>query len=86
MNGLSPDGKPTGQMATFTGASKANTVAKQAMKHKMKLTKEEQAILNDSEGEQHLLIWSLGLDQFNPFKPASNCRRHEGSVSTDCLV
>ena len=52
MEGLGPDGKPTGIKATFTGASKANAVAEQAMKHKMKLTKEEEAILNGSEGEE----------------------------------
>jgi hypothetical protein len=44
MDGIGPDGKPTGQKATYTGASKANTKAEEAMRHKMKLTKEEQAI------------------------------------------
>ena len=52
MVGLGPDGKPTGQKATFTGASKANAKAEKAMRHKMKLTKEEQAILDGKKGEQ----------------------------------
>jgi hypothetical protein len=38
MDGIGPDGKPTGQKATFTAASKANAEAKKAMQHKMKLT------------------------------------------------
>ncbi len=29
MQGLGPDGKPTGQKATFTGASKANDTAEE---------------------------------------------------------
>jgi hypothetical protein len=37
MDGLGPDGKPTGQKATYTGASKANATAEKAMAHKMKL-------------------------------------------------
>ncbi len=49
MDGLGPDGKPTGMRATFTGASKVNSKAEEAMQHRMKLTKEEQAILNGSE-------------------------------------
>ena len=40
MDGIGPDGKPTGQKATYTGASKANVRAEKAMQHKMKLTKE----------------------------------------------
>ena len=39
MNGLGPDGKPTGQTATFTGASKAGATADSASA-KMKLTAE----------------------------------------------
>jgi predicted aconitase len=52
MDGLGPDGKPTGQKATYTGASKANATAEKAMAHKMKLTKEEQAILDGKEGKE----------------------------------
>jgi hypothetical protein len=52
MNGLGPDGKPTGQTATFTGASKANVAAEEAAKHQMKLTEEEQAILDGKEGPE----------------------------------
>ena len=42
MDGLGPDGKPTGQIATFTGASRKNSRAEEAMRRKMQLTKEEQ--------------------------------------------
>jgi hypothetical protein len=52
MNGLGPDGKPTNMRATFTGASKANATAEEAMRHKMQLTKEEQAILDGKDGEE----------------------------------
>ena len=52
MEGLGPDGKPTGQKATFTGASKANTKAEEAMKHQMELTAEEQALLDGEKGEE----------------------------------
>jgi predicted aconitase len=52
MQGLGPDGKPTGQKATFTGASKANATAEEAAKHKMALTAEEQAMLDGAKGEE----------------------------------
>ena len=40
MQGLGPDGKATGQKATFTGASRANAkVEEAAISHKMTLTK-----------------------------------------------
>ena len=52
MQGLGPDGKATGQKATFTGASKANATAEEAAKNQMALTKEEQAILDGKEGEE----------------------------------
>ena len=38
MQGLGPDGKPTGQIATFTGASKANATAEEAAKNQILLT------------------------------------------------
>ena len=59
MQGLGPDGKPTGQKATFTGASRANAKAEEAMKHKMKLTKEEQAILDGKEGEEKAKLMKI---------------------------
>jgi len=59
MNGLGPDGKPTGQKATFTGASKANATVEKAMKHKMKLTKEEQAILDGKDGEEKAKLMKI---------------------------
>ena len=50
MQGLGPDGKATGQKATFTGASMADVTAESATKNQMKLTKEEQAVLDGSKG------------------------------------
>ena len=67
MDGLGPDGKPTGQIATFTGASKANAVAEQAMKHKMKLTKEEQAILDGKEGKEKAKLMKILVQFGNTF-------------------
>ena len=52
MQGLGPDGKATGQKDTFTGASKADATAESAAKNQMKLTKEEQAILDGSKGPE----------------------------------
>ena len=46
MQGLGPDGKPTGIKATFTGASMANATAEESAKNQMKLTREEQAMLD----------------------------------------
>ena len=51
MNGLGPDGKPTGQAATFTGASKAGATAASASS-KMQLTADEQAVVDGSEGPE----------------------------------
>jgi predicted aconitase len=67
MVGLGPDGKPTGIKATFTGASKANAKAEQAMKHKMKLTSEEQAILDGSEGEEKAKLMQIVVKFGNTF-------------------
>jgi predicted aconitase len=67
MQGLGPDGKPTGQSATFTGTSKANAVAEQAMKHKMKLTREEQAILDGKEGEEKAKLMKILVQFGNTF-------------------
>ena len=52
MQGLGPDGKPTGQTATFTGASRASASVEQAATHQMELTAEEQALLNGEKGEE----------------------------------
>ena len=67
MNGLGPDGKPTGQKATFTGASKANAVAEKAMQHKMKLTKQEQAILEGKDGEEKAKLMKILVKFGNAF-------------------
>ncbi|MEE9360030.1 MAG: hypothetical protein V3U85_06065, partial [Hyphomicrobium sp.] len=50
MEGLGPDGKPTGQKMTFTGASKADATPETASKE-MTLTQEEQDILDGKDGE-----------------------------------
>ncbi len=52
MDGVGPDGKPTGQRTTFTGASRVDTKADTAAQHQMTLTQEEQDILNGSKGEE----------------------------------
>jgi len=67
MDGLGPDGKPTGQKATFTGASKANATVEKAMQHKMKLTKEEQAILDGKEGEEKAKLMKILVAFGNAF-------------------
>ncbi|MGD8888757.1 MAG: aconitase X, partial [Desulfobacterales bacterium] len=67
MDGLGPDGKPTGQKATFTGASKANATAEKAMRHKMKLTKEEQAILDGKEGKEKAKLMKILVQFGNTF-------------------
>jgi predicted aconitase len=67
MDGLGPDGKPTGMKATFTGASMANSTAEQAMRHQMKLTKEEQAILNGSEGKEKAKLMKILVKFGNTF-------------------
>ncbi len=59
MQGLGPDGKPTGQKATFTGASKANATAEEAAKSQMKLTAEEQAILDGKEGPEKAKLMKI---------------------------
>jgi predicted aconitase len=67
MDGIGPDGKPTGQKATYTGASKANATAEKAMRHKMKLTKEEQAILDGKEGKEKAKLMKILVAYGNAF-------------------
>ena len=67
MVGLGPDGKPTGQKATYTGASKANAKAEEAMRHKMKLTKEEQAILDGKDGKEKAKLMKILVAFGNTF-------------------
>ncbi|MGD8530157.1 MAG: aconitase X [Syntrophobacterales bacterium] len=67
MDGIGPDGKPTGQKATYTGASKANAKAEEAMRHKMKLTKEEQAILDGKDGEEKAKLMKILVAFGNAF-------------------
>ena len=67
MDGIGPDGKPTGQKATYTGASKANASAEAAMKHKMKLTREEQAILDGKDGKEKAKLMKILVTFGNTF-------------------
>ncbi len=67
MDGIGPDGKPTGQKATYTGASKANVKAEEAMRYKMKLTKEEQAILDGKDGEEKAKLMKILVAFGNTF-------------------
>jgi predicted aconitase len=67
MDGLGPDGKPTGQKATFTGASKANATAEKAMRHKMKLTQEEQAVLDGKDGKEKAKLMKILVKFGNAF-------------------
>ncbi|GAG23173.1 unnamed protein product, partial [marine sediment metagenome] len=67
MDGLGPDGKPTGQKMTFTGASKAEATAQSAEGQQMKLTKEEQAILDGKEGEEKAKLMKILVAFGNAF-------------------
>jgi predicted aconitase len=66
MEGLGPDGKPTGQKMTFTGASKADTKPDTASKQ-MTLTEEEQAILDGKEGEEKAKLMKILVAFGNAF-------------------
>jgi hypothetical protein len=67
MSGLGSDGKPTGQKMTFTGASKANATVEEAMRHKMKLTREEQATLDGKEGKEKARLMKILVKFGNTF-------------------
>lgn len=67
MQGLGPDGKATGQKDTFTGASKADATAESAAKNQMKLTKEEQAILDGSKGPEMAKLMKIQVVFGNTF-------------------
>jgi predicted aconitase len=58
MDGTGPDGKPNGQTATFTGASRANATADSASS-KMELTDVEQAILDGKEGPEKAKLMKI---------------------------
>ena len=67
MQGLGPDGKATGQKATFTGASMADATAESAAKNQMKLTAEEQAILDGKEGPEMAKLMKIQVVFGNTF-------------------
>ena len=58
MDGLGPDGKPNGQTATFSGASKANATAKSASS-KMELNDDEKAILDGRDGPEKAKLMKI---------------------------
>ncbi|GAG98379.1 unnamed protein product [marine sediment metagenome] len=66
MNGLGPDGKPTGQTMTFTGASQAGVTAETASKE-LTLTQEEQDILDGKEGEEKAKLMTILVAFGNTF-------------------
>jgi predicted aconitase len=66
MNGLGPDGKPTGQTMTFTGASQTGVTAETASKE-MTLTQEEQDILDGKEGEEKAKLMKILVAFGNTF-------------------
>ncbi len=59
MDGIGPDGKPTGQKATFTGTSKADAKADTSAQHQMTLTQEEQDILDGKDGEEKAKLMKI---------------------------
>jgi predicted aconitase len=68
MNGLGPDGKPTGQTMTFTGASQAGVTAETATNTKeMALTQEEQDILDGKEGVEKAKLMKILVKFGNTF-------------------
>jgi predicted aconitase len=66
MNGLGPDGKPTGQKMTFTGASMADATA-DAASDQLTLTEEEQAILDGKEGPEKAKLMKILVAFGNAF-------------------
>ena len=66
MDGIGPDGKPTGQKATFTGASRADAKPDAAGKQ-MALTQEEQDILDGKEGEEKAKLMKILVTFGNVF-------------------
>jgi predicted aconitase len=67
MDGVGPDGKPTGQRATYTGASRAAAKADTLAQHQMTLTQEEQDILNGKEGKEKAKLMKILLAYGNIF-------------------
>jgi predicted aconitase len=63
MNGVGPDGKPTGQKATFSGGGPSA----KTHDHQMKLTKEEQDILDGKEGKEKAKLMKILVAYGNAF-------------------
>ncbi len=63
MNGVGPDGKPTGQKATFSGGGPSA----KAHDHQMKLTKEEQDTLDGKEGKEKAKLMKILVVYGNAF-------------------
>jgi hypothetical protein len=67
MNGTGPDGSPTGQTMTFTGASKAGATPESAAAKEMALTQEEQDILDGKDGEEKAKLMKILVAFGNTF-------------------
>jgi len=67
MYGVGPDGHPTGQKTTHTGASKTDAKHDPAKPHQMKLTQEEQDILDGKEGEEKAKLMKIVVAYGNAF-------------------
>ena len=83
MEGLGPDGKPTGQKSTFTGASKANATAQKAAQHQMTLTDEEQAILDGKEGKEKAKLMKILVAFGNAFGAEGDASGREGKAKAE---
>lgn len=68
MDGVGPDGRPTGQRATYTGASRADAKADTLAQHQITLTQEEQAILNGKDGEEKAKLMKILVAFGNAFE------------------
>jgi len=66
MQGLGPDGKPTGQKSTHTGASRGDAKPGDAP-HQMTLNQEEQDILDGKEGEEKAKLMKIVVAYGNAF-------------------
>ncbi len=67
MDSVWPDGKPTDQMSTFTGAFKADFTVERAAQHQMALTQEEKNILHGKEGEERAKLMKILIIFGNDF-------------------
>jgi predicted aconitase len=67
MDGLGPDGKPTGQKMTYTGTSFADATPESAASSQIELTEDEQAILDGRDGEEKAKLMKILVAFGNTF-------------------